>query len=549
MRSSWWVKFGAAFVVVLLLQGCGKESTIKEWDSSVTVGLEHAEQQEERFEVMLNDYKSSVSEKARGWFYPDVKSLVAKAEASAELYQKAKVADDFNGMKKAYGLFERERSVVSKSLASMSSELNYLKKWISDDSFKKQEMHSALGLAEKSEYIESLLVSSKEKYPLKAEKIDEIGKEIGLILSSFNVQETASDILKFQDKKWISQSVEEVNSRVQMIESLGKTEMKIVVDKRKSNLIKVEGEIWDANNSYDHGQSIFFSERKVNDSLFNRALNHRILQGIPVRIYEAKNDYILAEITYGESKSFIFPSYKTHAALWIASAYQRYEMKFKLVGSEGQSREFWEEVTEEEFFGYQKGQAVYSKPIGSFRDEVYEGFTGLVGNKEYGQWRTDDSGMSFWEWYGVWSFANNLMGGNNIHYRYDRYEQNHRPNPLYKRGGVNYGTYKAKRYSGDLKTTRIGSVFEERSNAKKDGDLKPKLKKRKELAKSLASVRTTKPKKGSLKMAREKVMTPMAKEKAKQKNKVKFGTSLGSKKTKTFKKLSFTKSKSFSKRR
>ncbi len=39
----------------------------------------------------------------------------------------------------------------------------------------------------------------------------------------------------------------------------------------------------------------------------------------------------------------------------------------------------------------------------------------LVGNPNYGQWKQDSSGGTFWEWYGKYALISSLMGG----YRYD----------------------------------------------------------------------------------------------------------------------------------
>ncbi|MGX5203274.1 hypothetical protein [Aliikangiella sp. IMCC44632] len=35
----------------------------------------------------------------------------------------------------------------------------------------------------------------------------------------------------------------------------------------------------------------------------------------------------------------------------------------------------------------------------------------LVGNPQYGQWKTNSSGMSFWEWYGMYALFSNLTNG------------------------------------------------------------------------------------------------------------------------------------------
>lgn len=69
----------------------------------------------------------------------------------------------------------------------------------------------------------------------------------------------------------------------------------------------------------------------------------------------------------------------------------------------------------------------------------------LVGNPSYGQWANRD-GMSFWEWYGMYSLFGNLMGGSRIFYNdWDRY----RPYSFYQdRVADRYGSPLTRRKWG-----------------------------------------------------------------------------------------------------
>ncbi|WP_444997044.1 hypothetical protein [Aliikangiella sp. IMCC44359] len=40
----------------------------------------------------------------------------------------------------------------------------------------------------------------------------------------------------------------------------------------------------------------------------------------------------------------------------------------------------------------------------------------LIGNPQYGSWKTNSSGMSFWEWYGAYALFSNLMDGRRYSY-------------------------------------------------------------------------------------------------------------------------------------
>lgn len=60
----------------------------------------------------------------------------------------------------------------------------------------------------------------------------------------------------------------------------------------------------------------------------------------------------------------------------------------------------------------------------------------LVGNPSYGQWNTNSSGMSFWEWYGMYSLFNNMFSRPIYHDRWSR-----------SRGYSYYNDYGRSRYT------------------------------------------------------------------------------------------------------
>jgi hypothetical protein len=74
------------------------------------------------------------------------------------------------------------------------------------------------------------------------------------------------------------------------------------------------------------------------------------------------------------------------------------------------------------------------------------GFNGVVGNKKYGEWQTNSSGGSFWQFYGQYMFMSSMM---NMMHRpvyydsYNHYSSYRRTNPnapYYGNGTHQYGT-------------------------------------------------------------------------------------------------------------
>ncbi len=106
----------------------------------------------------------------------------------------------------------------------------------------------------------------------------------------------------------------------------------------------------------------------------------------------------------------------------------------------------WEQVKKKEFERYADflGMTLVSKSAEAGLNDTPQppGYQ-YVGNTQYGQWRTDSSGNSFWEWYGRYAFFSHMFGMfNRPVYRgdyddYRRYRSDRRP---YFGRGNTYGT-------------------------------------------------------------------------------------------------------------
>ncbi len=106
----------------------------------------------------------------------------------------------------------------------------------------------------------------------------------------------------------------------------------------------------------------------------------------------------------------------------------------------------WSRVSQTEFEKYQKnlGMVLFSKSAKSgLSDAKYPPGYEHVGNPRYGNWRSDNSGNSFWEFYGKYAFMSHMFGMfSRPIYRNDwnSYRQSRsRGAPYFGRGGQ-YGT-------------------------------------------------------------------------------------------------------------
>ena len=103
------------------------------------------------------------------------------------------------------------------------------------------------------------------------------------------------------------------------------------------------------------------------------------------------------------------------ASFWFDNWSTQYFHKYTIV-EEGEKHETdWQPVSEDTYednFEY-LGMAILTKPFGVFEDEADTNATppgmGFIGNSEYGKWKKDNQGNSFWSWYGKYALFSNLL--------------------------------------------------------------------------------------------------------------------------------------------
>lgn len=102
------------------------------------------------------------------------------------------------------------------------------------------------------------------------------------------------------------------------------------------------------------------------------------------------------------------------------------------------------------------GMAILSKPYGEFEPDLQAAPPGMayVGNPKYGEWKKDESGNSFWAWYGRYAFFSNLFFFPSHYYSYGSWNR-WRSDYRYK-----------KPYYGDTGTG--GYTFGSRGSSMKD---------------------------------------------------------------------------------
>lgn len=149
------------------------------------------------------------------------------------------------------------------------------------------------------------------------------------------------------------------------------------------------------------------------------------------------------------------------AEYWVESATVKHYHKYMIIENGVKRTEDWKEVSPDLYDKHFEhlGMEILSKPYGKFEDEAVTSASpagiGYVGNSRYGEWRYDSSGRSFWHYYGMYSFFNDMTGGRYYRNDYDYYRDYSRRNQPYYGSNNRYGTFGSSTYKN--KTYANGS--------------------------------------------------------------------------------------------
>ena len=155
-----------------------------------------------------------------------------------------------------------------------------------------------------------------------------------------------------------------------------------------------------------------------------------------------------------------WPSSDNEAEFFLKEAPGRYFHKYRILENDRLTETGWVEVDEAFFFANEDnlGMDLLVKPYGYFEEEAVKTATpqgmAYVGNPRYGRWITGNDGLSFWEYYGMYSLLNNLIGMRYSRPDFDTWTRDYRGRrPYYgqEKGEERYGSggvYTRTRYAG-----------------------------------------------------------------------------------------------------
>ncbi len=135
-----------------------------------------------------------------------------------------------------------------------------------------------------------------------------------------------------------------------------------------------------------------------------------------------------------------WPSSDNTAEYFVKETPSRLFHKYRILEDGKMTETGWVAVSEDFFYDNEQnlGMDLMVKPYGYFEEEAVKTATpqgmAYVGNPRYGRWVTGRDGLSFWEFYGMYSLMNNLIGMRYSRPDYDMWYRDYRgKRPYYGR--------------------------------------------------------------------------------------------------------------------
>ena len=212
------------------------------------------------------------------------------------------------------------------------------------------------------------------------------------------------------------------------LDQLYRSYTKILEDMKVDYYVNIHRESWDGRSDY-YNPGIFVYTAQVSPAIFQvltefnpesiadlspgfNGMNLRVTRGLE-SAFKALNLDLVAS----------WPDSRHNAAtFYLESTQLKYFHKY-LKEDNGETLETDWEAVNASFYEQNLdnlGMAILSKPYGEFEPDPQAAPPGMayVGNPKYGEWKKNESGSSFWSWYGRYAFFSSLFFFPPHHYSY-----------------------------------------------------------------------------------------------------------------------------------
>lgn len=383
--------------------------------------------------------------------------------------------DDENKALSLIGSINTQLRMSNLEASNPSRRITELKDFIKNkDSFYKKAKGIKTLSNNKTNTFKALTAKAEKEYPAKKDDLQKrflgmktIDNNISTLFTTLE-SEYSNDTPDFStfSKSYAEMTKKEKESfeysatQTKKVNELFQSYSKILTDMRERYYITIGRLSWHEGEEYPDETTYIFPKRELSAKTFEYfdSVSEEEMGslsggwGSGSSLSTNWNSYFVSQLNLNVEEGM--PSGDNSADFWIESLYTENFHKYTIIKNGVKHETDWESVTPEYFDANAEnmGMEIVSKPYGFYEDEKITtagpAGMGYVGNKQYGEWKSDSSGTSFWTYYGMYSFMNNMTGMNHGYSRddYNNYHTNRKNNQGYYGKKDEYGTYGSSTY-------------------------------------------------------------------------------------------------------
>jgi hypothetical protein len=242
---------------------------------------------------------------------------------------------------------------------------------------------------------------------------------------------STADYAAFTDS---SQALSSSLEQAKIIETKLKAELaglyssytKILKDMKEEYFVTIKRESWNENSDYYDPKFVTF-QRQVSNELYAVLTSEKadaiasIVAGFTGSRFSSNIGGLWKELSIDPAENWPGRGHNA-ASFWVEDTKEVYFHKYILEEKGETTQTDWERVDESFYDANLEylGMAILAKPYGVFeQDRVIQATPpgmAYVGNAKYGEWKKDNTGNSFWSWYGKYALFSMLFNSRPSYY-------------------------------------------------------------------------------------------------------------------------------------
>tara|TARA_R110000765_G_scaffold7963_8_gene26154 strand:+ start:7694 stop:9220 length:1527 start_codon:yes stop_codon:yes gene_type:complete len=421
----------AVFGLSVFMTGCGlnkqAEQSIKQTEQNVIKTSEFVQAKQAELTASLKDEKFAKTYgiyATQGNWVDTIKQARLESETLVSLYSRQITPHVTKGKRKNSDTVVSLCMGLDRQAARVRDNANVVAKQIKfiEDVRKTipAKTKRALGNANQSETTMKVLANTRdtyiEDYPKQSVKITKKFNTVNAINSALQVsnsiiqKETKAstpNLLTIGDEYVksvanFSKFAVDFPALVETYKELDSSYTNILDDMKIEYFVTIGVSYWDSYSDSAESNAVYKPIKVTEDQYVSLSRNTGSISSSTVRGIRLNPDQ--------------YSSRYNSAEYWVNDFDQVFYHKYTEINGSKVTKTDWEDVEQEEFSAYMNalGMSIFSKPYGVFEeDAVYQAHPpalAFVGDKKYGEYRSDNNGNSFWHYYGQFAFINAMLG-------------------------------------------------------------------------------------------------------------------------------------------